>query len=75
VDRENAGGGHLAREAASTANYIAIPDDTASVARRSGVVDLDLERRRRLLTPWPGFWGGAGEMRSWTWAERSGRVA
>jgi hypothetical protein len=47
----DAGGGHLAREAASTANYIAIPDDTPMVPRPGiggRLVDLDLKRRRRL---------------------------
>lgn len=47
--RRNAGGGPLAREAASTASNAIIPDDIASVARGAGVVDLQVERRRRLL--------------------------
>lgn len=46
----DAGGGPLAREAASTANNIDIPADSLSLqGRRGSVVDLDLERRRRLL--------------------------
>jgi hypothetical protein len=36
------------------------------------VVDLDGYRIRRLLRPWPGWWGGH-ELRSATWAERSHR--
>jgi len=39
------------------------------------VVDIEAERHRRLAEPWPGWWGGAGEMRTWTWAARSGRAS
>jgi len=38
------------------------------------VVDLDDRRARRLLRPWPGWWGGR-ELRSASWAERSRRGA
>jgi hypothetical protein len=37
---------------------------------RIAVVDLE---RRRLLRPWPGWWGAAGDILNWTWAERSRR--
>ncbi len=51
-----------------------IPDSTPSIPRPGVVVDLEVERARRLLRPWPGWWGGL-EVRSWTWAERSRRSA
>jgi hypothetical protein len=37
---------------------------------RSVVIDLE---RQRLWQPWPGWWGAAGDMLTWTWAERSRR--
>jgi hypothetical protein len=48
----DAGGGHLAREAASTATNIAIPDDTPMVPRPDmgrRLVDLEVERHWRRL--------------------------
>jgi hypothetical protein len=48
------------------------PTNSQSIAdaRVGDVVDLDEARVRRLLAPWPGWWGDA-EIHSWTWAERS----
>ena len=51
---------------------------SVAVAGHVGVhlvmVDLDGHRMRRLLRPWPGWWGGH-ELRSATWAERTRREA
>ena len=40
---------------------------------RVSITRLADVRHRRLLAPWPGWWGDA-EVRSWTWAERSRRA-
>jgi hypothetical protein len=40
----------------------------------ASITDLADWRQRRLLPPWPGWWGDA-EVRSWTWAERSRRAS
>jgi hypothetical protein len=40
----------------------------------ASITDLCDFRHRRLLAPWPGWWGDA-EVRSWTRAERSRRAS
>lgn len=47
------------------------PPPRSTIAR---ITDLADWRPRRLLAPWPGWWGGV-EVRSWTWAERSRRAS
>ena len=49
-------------------------DTTARSQFVASITRLDDCRPRRLLAPWPGWWGGA-EVHSWTWAERSRRSA
>jgi hypothetical protein len=63
---------HIHRSAEGRNRVGPAPDGRLGDGDTGGrVVDLDQERTRRRSTPWPGWWGQAGEMPSWTWAERS----
>jgi hypothetical protein len=52
------------------------PPRTTTTGKQFGAIVTDLtdRRTRRLLAPWPGWWDG-GELRTWTWAERTRRPA
>jgi hypothetical protein len=58
----------LSKPLTDTAKVAAILADVGDVV----VFDLDL---RRLSRAWPGWWGAAGDMPTWTWAERSRRCS
>ena len=65
-DRQSKGG------PAATLN----PQGTTTTGKQfeASITRLADWRHRRLLAPWPGWWGGA-EVRCWTWAERSRRAS
>jgi hypothetical protein len=52
------------------------PREPSAVPQKvtASITDLAGWRTRRLLVPWPGWWGDH-ERHSWSWAERSRRPA